>query len=112
MSLRLQWERRKCLLGHGCCYGMPRDTLLKGPSPKDFVSALQFSPLYHGSQKPENCIFQTAMPEGRKGEGKRREEKKKKKKIKRWGREQKGRSPQSQFCKQISPMARSYSQLL
>lgn len=74
MSLRERW---KCLLGHECCYGMPRDIPLKGLSPKDFVSALQFSPLYHGSQKPENCIFQTAMPEGSKGEGKRRGKKKK-----------------------------------
>lgn len=44
---------------------------LKGLSPKDFVSSFQFSTLYHRSQKPENCIFQTAMPEGRKRKGKK-----------------------------------------
>lgn len=52
-----------------------------GPSPKDFASSLKFSPLYLGSQKPEQCYgWGKEKGRGRGGEGRKKKIKKERRK--------------------------------
>lgn len=56
-----------------------------GPSPKDFASSLKFSPLYLGSQKPEECYgWGKEKGRGRGGEGRKKKIKKERRKGMEW----------------------------